>query len=220
LRKSSFPVFIFYPTYQASKHPSLLSTFDYVFDGNQTMVENCRLGTKTLFGGHVSIFNGMVPLQGLMHRKYQRRVLIHPTSADEKKNWPKIKFLQLAQLLQKMHFHPLFIFSQIEKNAWPEVESLDIPTLEELASTIYESDYFIGNDSGPGHIASYLSIPHVIIGRDEQSMRLWRPGWHKGKIIYPPRWLPNLKGFRLRENKWKDFVLTSSVLRKFNSIIK
>lgn len=220
LRKSSLPVFIFYPTYCASKHSPLINSFDYTFDPTQTMVENCRLGSEALFEGHVSIFNGLVPLPGLSHRKYQRRVLIHPTSANEKKNWPKIKFLHLAQLLQNMHYHPSFILSPSERSSWPEVESPETPSLEALASMIYESDYFIGNDSGPGHLASYLSIPHLIIGRDERSLRLWRPGWHRGAIISPPRWLPNLKGLRLRETLWKHFVSTNSVLRMFNLIVK
>jgi len=220
LRKRAFPLFIFYPTYRTSKHGPIIDSFDYAFDGNQTMAENCRLGCAALFGGRVSMYNGMSPLPGLLFRKNKGHVLIHPLSNDPKKNWPKSKFLQLAERLQKMNFDPSFILAPGEKSAWPEVQALPTPTLEELASTIYESDYFIGNDSGPGHLASYLSIPHLIIGSDEKMMRQWRPGWHQGEIIYPSRWAPNFKGFRLRENKWQFFVSTNSVLRRFNSIIK
>jgi ADP-heptose:LPS heptosyltransferase len=220
LRNRLLPIYVFYPTYRFSKHGPLLDSFDYAFDPNQSMVENCRWGTQKLFGGSVSIDNGLHPLPGLTHRKNKRRVLMHPTSGSETKNWPKKKFLRLAQRLQQMHFHPLFILSPKERSAWPEVEARDTPTLEELASTIYESDYFIGNDSGPGHLASYLSIPYLIIGQNERTMRQWRPGWHRGEIIYPPRYLPNLKGFRLREEHWKHFVSTKSVLNRFISIVK
>ncbi len=219
LRKRSLPIFIFYPTYRASKHGPLLDSYDYAFDGKKTMVENCRSGVEALFGGNAIIYNGLRPLPELTHRKHQRRVLIHPTSTNEKKNWPREKFLQLAKRLQKLDFQPRFILSPTEKCDWPEVESPIFPTLEHLASTIYEADYLIGNDSGPGHLASYLSIPHLIISHDEQQMRQWRPGWHRGEIIYPPRWLPNFKGIRLRENKWKQFVSINSVLNRFISIV-
>lgn len=220
LRKNGASVFIFYPTYLESKHGPLINPLDYAFDHNLTMAENCQRGSIALFGGHATLFNGLHPLPELSHRKHRRRVLLHPTSADEKKNWPKGKFLRLAELLEEKNFEPCFILSPAEKKAWPEVESPDLPTLEDLASLIYESDYFIGNDSGPGHLASYLSIPHLIIAQDERMMRRWRPGWHQGQIIYPPRWLPNLKGLRLRENKWKQFISINSVLNQFISMIK
>jgi len=220
LRSCATPVYIFYPTYLESKHGPLLKTYDYAFDHNLTMAENCRKGSEALFGSRATLFNGIYPLRELSHRKYHRRVLIHPTSGNEKKNWPKNKFLQLADLLQKLNFHPLFILSPAEKIAWPEIQSPNIHSLEDLASLIYESDYFIGNDSGPGHLASYLSIPHLIICHDERNMQLWRPGWHQGRIICPPRWLPNLKKARLRDNNWKQFISVNSVLISFNSLIK
>jgi heptosyltransferase III len=217
LRNTPIPLFVFYPTYRASKHGALREGFEYAFEGNRTMVDHCRLGLNALFGCNASIYNGLYPPIGLTHRKYPRRVLIHPTSGDEKKNWPKTKFLRLAKELQRMHFDPLFILSPAERTAWPEIDSPSL-SLEELASTIYESGYFIGNDSGPGHLASYLSIPHLIIGQDERMMQLWRPGWHRGEIVCPPKWIPNLKGGRWREKKWKHFVSTRSVLNRFKSL--
>jgi len=218
LRKASYPVFVFYPTYCAAKHGPL-SSFDYAFNHAHTMVENCRLGAESLFGGCATAFNGLYPMPGLIHRKYPRRLLIHPMSADEHKNWPKHKFLELSRLLERMQFHPLFILSSTERQSWAN-DAIETPTLEQLATAIYESDYFIGNDSGPGHIASYLSIPHLIIGADAKNMHLWRPGWHQGEIICPPEWIPNPKGLRLRKNKWGFFISTSSVLKRFKLIIK
>ena len=220
LRQSGLPVYVLYPTYRLSKHGALIEGFDFIFDANQTMVDNTCRAIATLFGGIASAENGLKPLPSLIHRKCQRRVLIHPTSASENKNWSKAKFLKLAKLLKNMSFQPVFLLSPEEKEAWPEVQAPYIPTLEDLASMIYESGYFIGNDSGPGHLASYLSIPHLIIRRREGNLPLWQPGWHRGAMLCPPRWLPNFKGFRLRDEKWQYFITTKGVLNKFISIVK
>lgn len=218
LRNANIGVYIFYTNYRISKHGPLVSGFDFPFDPNQTMVENTRLGAQILFGSAASMHNGLKPPSGLIHRKYMRRVMIHPTSGRKDKNWPKHKYLKLSGLLQKKGFQPLFILSPEEKKDWPEIQPLDIKTLEDLASTIYESGFLIGNDSGPGHLSSFLSIPHLIIGALNRNMLLWRPGWHRGELIGPPRWIPNCKGFRLREQMWSYFISTKEVIRRFNQI--
>ena len=206
--------------YRPSKHGPLLDGFDYVFDDRITMVDNTCNATHALFGCHTTAHNGMTPPQSLCHRKFTRRVLIHPTSADSRKNWPKPKFLKLAHFLQELDFQPRFILSLQERDGWPQELTPGIQTLEDLASIIYESDYFIGNDSGPAHLASLLSIPHLIIRRYEKNATLWQTGWHRGVYLYPPRWLVNIKGFRLREEKWKHFITTKGVLNCFKTIIK
>ena len=220
LRKTGLPVYVFYTNYRFSKHGDLLDTFDFVFDANQTMVDNTCRAAQALFGGQASAHNGLTPLPSLIHRKYSHRVLIHPQSGCENKNWSKHRFLKLAKLLKKNNFQPTFLLSPAEMTQWPEVEIPQIPTLEDLASMIYESGYLIGNDSGPGHLASYLSIPHLIIRRWEKNLSLWRPGWHQGTQLYPPRWVPNFKGLRLREETWKYFITTRGVFNQFKSIVK
>lgn len=220
LRQSGHLIYVFYTTYRYSKHGTLFDHFDYSFDINRTMVENICLGTQALFGQPASPDNGMRPLSGLTHRKYARRVIIHPTSGSEARNWPKKKFLRLFHRLQKMGCQPIFALSPEERDGWPIHDTPLLPTLEDLASLIYESGYFIGNESGPCHLASYLSIPHLVLARNEKHMRLWKPGWHNGIILLPPRWLPNFKGLRWREQKWKHFITTKGVLNRFKSMIK
>ena len=220
LRKADLPIYVFYTNYRFSKHGPLLDGFDFVFDHHQTMVDNTCQATQTLFGGTVTANNGLTPLPSLIHRKYDRRVLIHPMSACSIKNWLPSRFLKLSSKLQKMNFQPIFILSPQESPKWPDITAPCIPTLEDLASLIYESGFLIGNDSGPGHLASYLSIPHLIIRRYEKNLSLWQPGWHRGEMVIPPKWLPNFKGLRFREKYWKHFITTQSVLKRFNLIIK
>jgi ADP-heptose:LPS heptosyltransferase len=183
------------------------------------MVENVLAALKRLFSIDGGIGeNGLKPPNGLTFRKYPKRVAIHPTSTMEEKNWPREKFLKLARWLKNEGYEPTFIAAPSERAEW---DAPLLPQLEDLASFLYESGVFIGNDSGPGHIASYFGLPYLIIGRQERQMRMWRPGWHPGEIVLPPSWLPNLKGLRLRDEKWKHFITTGRVIKSFKrSVLK
>jgi ADP-heptose:LPS heptosyltransferase len=215
-RKLGVIVYVIYTNYRTSKHGPLLDGFDYPVDESKPMVYNVCKACKELFGLTASSQNCLQQSLPLTHRKWDKRVLIHPTSTREDKNWIKNRFLKLAKKLKGLRYEPVFILSPKERSDWPD--NIDAPlcsSLEELATLIYESGFLIGNDSGPAHLASYYSIPHIVICQGRQ-MPLWSPGWHPPKIIRPPRWVPNLKGMRLRENKWKHCITTRQVLNAFN----
>lgn len=196
-------VYTFFGSHQPKKHGPLKPGFDFVADPEKTMVDNVIASLQSLFGIEASSDNGLRPPKGLVHRRYEKRIAIHATSGTPFRNWPLKKFQKMASWATSVGFEPVFL---------PQ-----FPCLEELLSFIYESGYFLGNDSGPGHLASCLNIPHLIIGRDEKHMRHWRPGWGHGHVITPPQWIPNWKGFRVRENYWSNFISTSSVINSFKS---
>lgn len=193
IHASSKQVYTFYGSHQESKHGPLREGFDFVADPNVSMVDNMVQCLQTLFSIPATKDNGFRPPPGLVHRKNLRKVLIHTTSRDPQKNWPLPKFLKVAAWLESKGYEPTLL---------PH-----LPSLEELAATIYESGCFLGNDSGPGHIASLLDIPHLIIAREERQMRLWQPGWRQGAIALPPTW-------KFFQNRWKTFVTTKNVINK------
>lgn len=163
--------------------------------------------------------NGFIPLPGLIHRHHSKRVLIHPTSSRSGKNWPKEKYIELSKELQKMGYSPTWIIGPKEKNDWPDVESPEFSNLDLLARFIYESAYLIGNDSGLGHLASFLEIPTLTITRRKALAKLWGPSYIPGVIVTPSSWIPNISGLRLRDRFWKRFISTQKVLRAFKKLI-
>jgi heptosyltransferase III len=197
------PIYTFYGSHQPDKHGPLKVGFDYICDPERTMVDNVVAALQTLFGISATKENGLRPPASLIHRRYKKRVAIHTTSAVPDKNWPLDNFLRVARWLEAEGYEPVILPL--------------FPTLEDLVSFIYESGTFVGNDSGPGHIASCLAVPHLIIGRAEKHMKFWRPGWTTGEIATPPSWLPNWKGFRLRETNWKQFVTAKNVIKKLKT---
>lgn len=219
LRRAGLPVYVFYTNYRLSKHGPLSQGFDFPFDEGLPMVENTKAGMEALFGIEAGDRSVLAPPAELLHRKYRQRVLIHPMSTSEDKNWLKERFFSLARKLERQGLEPLFILSPSERGVFPdELPAPRFSTLADLADAIYESGGFIGNDSGPAHLASYLSIPLAVICQGRQ-MPLWSPGWHAPRLILPPRWVPNIKGMRLRENKWKYFITTKRVLNNFLSTL-
>ncbi|MEJ0003683.1 MAG: glycosyltransferase family 9 protein [Pararobbsia sp.] len=110
--------------------------------------------------------NGIAPPSGLHHRKYPLRVAIHPTASTPDKCWLPSRFLRLALKLRDLGFSPQFDVAPHERDAWLHVEQLGIAlpefrTLTHVAAWLFESGWFIGNDSGIGHLASIPASPHA-----------------------------------------------------------
>lgn len=203
-------VYCLYTNYRASKHGER-GKYDVAFDENCSMVANVKIALKELFGIEAAGGeNGLLAPGGAMYKKYPKRVVIHPTSGASSKNWPKEKFLKVAKWLKGEGYDPVFVTAPQERAEWNAAE---LNSLEDLASFLYESGAFLGNDSGPGHLASYLKIPYLIIGKQERQMKLWRPGWHPGTVVTAPSWIPNWKGWRLRDEKWKHFITSKKIIK-------
>ena len=194
------PLYILYGAHSAAKHPLFIPTRDYLCDRSLNMGENIRLACNQLFGGHDLACNiDLCPPATLIHRRNRKQVVLHVGSSNAQKNWPWRRFEKLRMYLSKMGYSatvlPLF------------------PSIADLAANLYESAFFIGNDSGPGHLASALGIPTVTIGPSLEQLTLWRPCWAPGAIAYPKIPIPKLIG-----NKRMHFITEKQVLAKFLEI--
>lgn len=193
---------------------------DSLFDPELSIVANmekfCR---EVLRLPKTTKHNGIVPAEHLKYQKNKKRICIHATSSREGKNWPIEKFTELADQMRKDSYDPVFIMSKEEQEkCLSSIKDFSFPifaNLIELASFIYESGYFIGNDSGVGHLASCLGIPTITLTRGKRISKLWRPSWTEGKVIYPNPMIPNISGLRLRDRYWKNFVTVKKVLDSF-----
>ncbi len=208
IKKLPLPVYTFYGAHVPSKHGPLQEKFDYVCDRTKSMVENIALAAEKFFGAPWKD-NGLKPPKELMQNRYGKRIAIHPTASSLEKTWPREKFLNLQSALKAEGYDPVFTVSPLERVLW---NAPLFPTLGDLASFLYESRAFIGNDSGTGHLASSLGLPHLIIGGNGLQMPLWRTGWHPGTLVAPPRCLMRLKMLR---KHWKSFVSIKKVINNF-----
>jgi len=89
-------------------------------------------------------------------------------STWESRNYPKEKFVEIAQALQTPTFIVWGSQEEHEKALWMQEQSeylniLPRGSLDELKYVISKSSLLIGNDTGPTHMAWGLNIPSITI---------------------------------------------------------
>ena len=207
----------FYPT------PSKMAIHgDYIFPRKTPIGESIANATASLLSLTKAQMDNGIALPEGTKRKHKRRIAIHPTSADPKRNWSQKQFLALACALERKGYEIAFIMAEREQNDWLVTKEYGFslppfPSLKETASYIYESGYFIGNDSGLGHLASNLGIPTLTISGNPKRVALWRPSWTPGNVATLRFELPNFKGirFQFREHFWQYFIPVKRVVNQF-----
>lgn len=192
--------------------------YETMYRDDRTQVENMVAISGQVFKEPLpAAGNDIVAPDHLQHRRFPRRVCLHPTSAELSKNWLPDRFLRLAGRLRQAGFEITFIMTEQETEAWSrDINGLfplkGFASVADCASFVYESGFFIGNDSGGGHLASCLGIPTVSIhGRKGKAVR-WRPGWGEVEVVTPRI---NLVGSFLRQHYWKYFLSVAMVERSF-----
>jgi hypothetical protein len=162
--------------------------------------------------------NGMRPYAGAgTHRVHRRRVALHTGASTPDKRWLPAKFLELALRLRQRGYEPYFVIAPPERAAWEHLSAYALPqvnfaTLGELAPWLYQCGWFIGNDSGIGHLASNLGVPTLSLFMRKGSARSWRPCFGPGATVVAGSWLPVGK---LRERWWKQLMSVRRVLTAF-----
>jgi len=195
-----------------------------ILDRQRTMVANLVEVCRTHLGlKDVIPHNGIAPLPHLIPHKFPKRVILHPMSTSEDKNWPAHNFIKLYNKLQNTGLEPILCVSPQERPFWEhhlDRTSLSLPyfpRLEDLASFVYESGSMIGNDSGVGHLASCLGLPTLSLFARKSHAALWRPGWSPGTVLAAP---PYLIGSRLKQKLWKIMIRPQTVAKTFQNFLQ
>ncbi len=171
---------------------------------------------------HAEIDNGLSAPPELQHRRNRRRVAIHPEASTPDKRWSARRFVQLARRLQQRGYEVNFVIAPDERARWPELDQWNIPAprfddLHALAAWLYESGWFIGNDSGIGHLASNLGIPTLSLFRRRRVSERWRPAWGTVDVVLPWQWVPTA---RLKEKFWRETLTCARVLSAFARMVE
>lgn len=89
-------------------------------------------------------------------------VLIHSGAAKPLRVWPLDRFHRLADRLRRLGYR-VQVACDPEQCGWwkgQNEQEVVVPTsLTELLELINDAGAFIGNDSGPGHVAGYMGVP-------------------------------------------------------------
>jgi lipopolysaccharide heptosyltransferase II len=112
------------------------------------------------------------------------RIVIHPSAGYPSKRWPAVKFQQLIErILHENLGEIVLIGTEEDKKSGFIVESntgklLDLRGKTDIADLPILFDhcgYFIGNDSGPAHVAAAQGMEVLVIFSGTNDARFWHP---------------------------------------------
>jgi len=131
------------------------------------------------------------PLKSLLQKGFRglrRTVWVHPGAGGRKKRWPLPNYLDLADRLGNVPgLDPVFILGEADGDLEPWIRGrrFEVETCEDtesLTSLFEEGDLFIGNDSGPTHLAALMGLSTVALFGDTDPV-LWSPWGESVRIL-------------------------------------
>ena len=113
--------------------------------------------------------------------------VLHPMASAPDKAWPSSNFLAVAEHLDKrLGLEPIFIAGPGESlDAFARYRCLANAPLEEIKSLLAGASLFIGNDSGPAHMAAAFGLPVVVLFGSSDP-QIWRPWRTESSVLTNP----------------------------------
>ena len=116
-----------------------------------------------------------------------RFACIAPSAAFESKRWPAAGFAAVVDHLSRRYNLPSVVIAapgqeqvarEVTERSQSKPHLIAALSLKELTAIIGMSGIFVGNDSGPAHIAAALARPLAVVFGSSDA-RVWRP-WTQG----------------------------------------
>ena len=116
----------------------------------------------------------------------QRTAIIHAASTAAEKTWPAMNFVAVAQQLASMRLEPVFIGAAgDDMSAFSKFRTMAGAPLAEVRALLAGASVFVGNDSGPAHMAAAFGLPVVVIfGASDPA--IWGPWRTNGEVVTAP----------------------------------
>jgi len=115
-----------------------------------------------------------------------RLSVIHACAATAEKTWPAENFLKVAEQLEGSGLEPVFIGGAADDlSPFRHYRTLQGASLPEIAKLMGEAALFVGNDSGPAHMAAAAGLPVVVIFSTSDP-EIWGPWRTAGEVVRAP----------------------------------
>ena len=121
-------------------------------------------------------------------------VVVHPGSGARHKCWPADRFLALIDRLRQSGRDVRVLFGEVELETWDRAEidrfanaaTLAKPaTYVELFEELNRASAFVGNDTGPAHLAGIIGVPTVALFGPSNPTH-WRPLGPQVQVLHAP----------------------------------
>ena len=115
--------------------------------------------------------------------------VVHVTASYFTKQWPRERFRQIGAFLRRVHgLEPVIIAGPGEGSVLAELSDftcLDGLSIDDLKSLLAGAELFVGNDSGPAHVAAAFDVPCVVIFGSSDSA-VWGPWKTRHAVVETP----------------------------------
>ncbi len=135
------------------------------------------------------VFATESPLKG-------RYAVLHPFASGPEKQWPHERFCEVARYLKLWNINPVFLAGPLDDVTAFRAHQVVQGKLGDAKAILSRAVAFIGNDSGPAHLAAAFGIPSVVLF-SKSNPAIWGP-WRTGsEIIVAPEGFQNVSVSRV-----------------------
>ena len=122
-------------------------------------------------------------LSGVKRTSSKPYAVIHPVASHPSKTWPAERFLAVAAHLD---IEPVFIGARGDDlTPFQKYHTLAGAPLTEIKNLLANATLFIGNDSGPAHMAAAFGLPVVVLF-GPSNIDVWRPWKTSAEVLSHP----------------------------------
>lgn len=139
-----------------------------------------------LGAGALEAASRFLEAHGLGHGAF---AALHPGSGSPRKNWPPVRFRELAALARQSGRRVLWIEGEADARAVAEARGADANEpvaraleLPVLAAVLARAGVYIGNDSGVSHLAAATGAPTLAVFGPTDPVR-WAPRGRRAAVV-------------------------------------
>ncbi len=112
----------------------------------------------------------------------ERHAVLHPFASAPEKQWPAKRFTEVARYLKLWNITPVFLAGpQDDATPYREHRALQ-GSLAEVKAVLSNASLFIGNDSGPAHMAAAFGVPSLVLFSTSDPA-IWEPWRTESEVI-------------------------------------
>ena len=110
--------------------------------------------------------------------------VLHPFASQQAKTWPAMRFLAVAAYLKNAcGWEPIFLAGPTDDTTpFTNFRVYRNAPLKEVKALVSRAQLFVGNDSGPAHVAASFGIPEVVLFGPSDPVT-WSPWRTEARVL-------------------------------------
>jgi heptosyltransferase-3 len=114
-----------------------------------------------------------------------RYAVLHPFASSPEKRWAPAKFCEVARYLQLWNVRPVFLAGPGDDSSPFHAHEVFRGKLSEVKAVISKASVFVGNDSGPAHMAAAFGVPCAVLF-SSSNPAIWGPWRTDSEVLIAP----------------------------------